>query len=827
MRIQRHFTEADQSPYEGIEFVPRDSRITNPNGSPVFEASGVMAPASWSQVAVDIMAQKYFRKTGVPQSATRVEEPGVPESLWRSEPASANAHGGGETDARQAFDRLTGAWTYWGWKHDYFDSEDDAQAFRDELACMLATQRAAPNSPQWFNTGLHWAYGIAGPAQGHSYVDPESGALEQSGSAYERPQPHACFIQSVADDLVGDGGIMDLWTREARIFKYGSGTGSNFSAIRGENEPLSGGGKSSGLMSFLKIGDRAAGAIKSGGTTRRAAKMVIVDADHPDIEAFIDWKANEEQKVASLVAGSRLIRKRLRGVIEAAADGLEQSENRRLRRAVARAHRDGVPDAYVARVLHLAAQDEAVIDFTEYDTDWQGEAYQTVSGQNANNSVRVTADFLAAVREDREWDLIRRTDGSVAKTLPARELWDRVASAAWQSADPGVQYDTPINEWHTAPVGGRIRGSNPCVTGDTLVATADGLVRIDSLVGQRPSVLGLDGELHRAARVIETGSKPAFRLRTQAGFELDLTADHRVWTIEHGDVPASEVEPGDTIQLQGSPFGDVDLDFVSAEELGRALALTSTPAPVPAGTPDEDDGPAPAPVHVQRYANFADPVRRRELAPQALALHQARHGRDAARALQPGRGDHGGRAGDSPGPTLRVASAVAAGPTVAAGLRDQGQAPRGQERPAHPHGVAVEPAALHARDWLHRGAVGAHTRRQARRRDRRSRAAPRDADGRCRVHAVHRRPTGLRPDRAGHGPLRCRRRRRAQLQRVHVPRRHRLQPRLAQPHGVLRRIHPQLRHRGVHARRAAVDRRARDLRADGAVPEPDHRATLA
>jgi ribonucleoside-diphosphate reductase alpha chain len=475
MRIDRHFTTAGQDPYDGVRFASRDSRIVNPDGSAVFEAADVTMPADWSQVAVDIMAQKYFRKTGVTTDLAPVEEDGVPEWLWRSVPASGNAGNedglSGEMDSRQVFHRLAGTWAYWGWKHGYFDGEDDARAFYDELVFMMATQRAAPNSPQWFNTGLHWAYGIAGPAQGHSFVDPDSGKLSRSTSAYERPQPHACFIQSVADDLVGDGGIMDLWTREARIFKYGSGTGSNFSDIRGENEPLSGGGKSSGLMSFLKIGDRAAGAIKSGGTTRRAAKMVIVDADHPDVEAFIDWKAAEEQKVAALVAGSKTIRKRLRAIVEATAStdagiprrlDLDPAENRRLRRAVARARRDAVPEAYVQRVLQLVEQGAEVIDFTEFDTDWQGEAYQTVSGQNANNSVRVTADFLDAVREDREWNLVRRTDGEVAKTLPARALWDRIALAAWQSADPGVQYDTTINEWHTAPAGGRIRGSNPC-----------------------------------------------------------------------------------------------------------------------------------------------------------------------------------------------------------------------------------------------------------------------------------------------------------------------------------------------------------------------------
>ena len=462
MRIERRFTTAGTDPLEGIAFAARDSRIVNPDGSVVFEAPGVRMPADWSQVAVDIMAQKYFRKTGVASELEGVAEEGVPEWLWRSEPAAGADDSAGESDARQVFHRLAGTWTSWGWRHGYFDGEDDARAFYDELVFMMATQRAAPNSPQWFNTGLHWAYGIAGPAQGHSFVDPDSGELRDSTSAYERPQPHACFIQSVADDLINEGGIMDLWTREARIFKYGSGTGSNFSKIRGENEYLSGGGKSSGLMSFLKIGDRAAGAIKSGGTTRRAAKMVIVDVDHPDIEQFIDWKVNEEQKVAALVAGSRTIRRRLAAILAAGEQGLEPAGNRALRRALARARRDGVPEVYVQRVLQLAAAGEAPIDFREFDSDWQGEAYQTVSGQNANNSVRVDAAFLEAVAEDREWTLIRRVDGEPAKTVRAGDLWQRIARAAWQSADPGIQYDTTINEWHTSPAEGPIRGSNPC-----------------------------------------------------------------------------------------------------------------------------------------------------------------------------------------------------------------------------------------------------------------------------------------------------------------------------------------------------------------------------
>ncbi len=500
MRIARRFTRPGHDPYEGVAFATRESRIVNPDGSAVFEAAALHMPAAWSQVAVDIMAQKYLRKRGVPSALRHAWEADVPPWLWRSEAEPHAQDSEGETDARQAFHRLAGTWTYWGWKHGYFDAEEDAAAFYDELCYMLATQRAAPNSPQWFNTGLHWAYGISGPAQGHWYVDPASRELTASTSAYERPQPHACFIQSVSDDLVNDGGIMDLWTREARIFKYGSGTGSNFSALRGEGEPLSGGGRSSGLMSFLKIGDRAAGAIKSGGTTRRAAKMVIVDADHPDIETFIDWKAVEEQKVAALVAGSRVIRRALRDVVDATADGFDAAANRPLRRAIARARRDGVPEAYIQRALQLAQHGAAPLALREFDTDWQGEAYLTVAGQNSNTSVRVDARFLDAVRAGDDWRLTRRTDGSVHKTLPARALWDRIAHAAWQSADPGLQYDTTINEWHTTPAGGRINASNPCSEYMFLDDTACNLASLNLLAfyDQERTLFDIDAYEHAA-----------------------------------------------------------------------------------------------------------------------------------------------------------------------------------------------------------------------------------------------------------------------------------------------------------------------------------------
>jgi ribonucleoside-diphosphate reductase alpha chain len=488
MRIARHFTTAGQDPYATVPFRTATSEIRNPDGSLVFQADGIEVPAEWSQVASDILAQKYFRKAGVPTRLMPVQEEGVPPWLWRHTADSAalaslpeTARYGGETSARQVFDRMAGTWTYWGWKGGYFDDEEGARAFYDELRLMLARQIGAPNSPQWFNTGLHWAYGIDGPAQGHYYVDYRTGELRASDSAYEHPQPHACFIQSVADDLVNEGGIMNLWVREARIFKYGSGSGSNFSKLRGEGESLSGGGKSSGLMSFLRIGDRAAGAIKSGGTTRRAAKMVIVDIDHPDIEAFIDWKVVEEQKVAALVTGSKLAAKHLNLIMAACRESTDASENPVLRQEIRAARRAMIPENYIQRVIQFARQGNTAIDFRTYDTDWDSEAYLTVAGQNSNNSVRVSDEFLERVLADGPWDLVRRTDRKIAKTFPARELWDRIGYAAWASADPGLQFDTTINDWHTCPASGRINASNPCSEYNFLDDTACNLASLNLL----------------------------------------------------------------------------------------------------------------------------------------------------------------------------------------------------------------------------------------------------------------------------------------------------------------------------------------------------------
>lgn len=392
LRFDRHYTKDGVDPYSQFTYVKRSSIIRDSDGSIVFKMEDVEVPEQWSQVATDIIAQKYFRKAGVPQ----FNDDGTPK---RNPDGTAML--GSERSVKQTVHRLAGCWRYWGEKHGYFASERDAQVFYDESAYMLLGQLVAPNSPQWFNTGLHWAYGINGPAQGHYYPDPETGETKRSEDSYTHPQPHACFIQSVDDDLVNSGGIMDLWVREARLFKYGSGTGTNFSGLRGSGEPLSGGGRSSGLMSWLRIGDRAAGAIKSGGTTRRAAKMVCLDVDHPDIQTFVNWKVEEERKVAALIAAG-------------------------------------------------------------YASDYEGEAYQTVSGQNSNNSVRLTNTFLESVENDEDWHLRWRTDGRICKTFKARKLWDEIAFAAWACADPGTQYDTTINEWHTCPKSGRINASNPC-----------------------------------------------------------------------------------------------------------------------------------------------------------------------------------------------------------------------------------------------------------------------------------------------------------------------------------------------------------------------------
>ena len=540
MKITRRFTKPGQDALNCVAYEKRTSRITNPDGSVVFEMHDAEIPTGWSQLATDIMVSKYFRKAGAPLK----DEEGRPVR-----DAQGNVVTGPEKSVKEVVHRLAGCWRFWGEKHGYFDSGEDSQAFYDELAYMLLHQICAPNSPQWFNTGLNFAYGITGPSQGHFYCDPRSGELMRAKDAYSHPQPHACFIQSVSDDLVNPGGIMDLWVREARLFKYGSGTGSNFSRLRGENEPLSGGGRSSGLMSFLRIGDRAAGAIKSGGTTRRAAKMVCLDLDHPDIEQFTNWKVREELKVAAMAEGVKVLPQ-------------DQQE--------------------LAKKLGM-----------RLDYDFNGEGYCTVSGQNSNNSVRIPNRFFKAVEEDGEWNLTWRTNNKVAKTLKAKDLWEQIAFAAWRCADPGVQFDDTINQWHTCPRSGRINASNPCVTGDTRVLTPGGIWRrIDQMI-HLPSriVTNLDRqEIHETEGAFPTGTKEVYELRTAGGYMVKLTGDHKVLTRRRGWVEARFLTGADEIKVastaacvqeigepQDPQFFELLGLFVSqANDDGTALHLDAT-----------------------------------------------------------------------------------------------------------------------------------------------------------------------------------------------------------------------------------------------------------
>ncbi len=600
MKFNSHFTiTGSDNPYEGMTFESRKSEIRNPDGSVVFLMENVLVPNTWSQVATDIIAQKYFRKAGVPVKLKRIKEKGVPVWLQRSEEDAtalkklkAEERYTHEVDSRQVFNRLAGCWTYWGWKYNYFDSEQDAKTFYNEMCYMLANQMAAPNSPQWFNTGLHWAYGINGPAQGHYYVDADTGKLTKSKDAYTHPQPHACFIQSIGDDLVNEGGIMDLWVREARLFKYGSGTGTNFSSLRGQNEPLSGGGKSSGLMSFLKIGDRAAGAIKSGGTTRRAAKMVTLDMDHPDIEDYINWKVREEQKVASIVAGSKLCEMHLKKIIQLCHQPVEiegrtyngavsrnPKKNRNLANAIREARKDMVPLNYVERIIQLAAQGFKDIEFESYDTDWNSEAYATVSGQNSNNSIRVPNAFMDAVRNDGDWHLYGRVEMKKAsaegrapepmKTLSAAELWDQISYAAWACADPGTQYHDTINEWHTCPVDGEIKASNPCSEYMFLDNTACNLASLNLVKFYHKETAEFDIEAYRYATRLWTVVLEISVLMAQFPSKeiAQLSYEFRTLGLGYANI-------GSLLMIQGIPY-DSEMAMAVTGALTSILHMTS------------------------------------------------------------------------------------------------------------------------------------------------------------------------------------------------------------------------------------------------------------
>ncbi|MHB8633976.1 MAG: LAGLIDADG family homing endonuclease [Thermoplasmatota archaeon] len=547
LHIDRFYTKAGVDPYAQVQWTTRKSVIKEPDGTVVFKVDNCEVPAQWSQLATDIIVSKYFRKAGVPQPDGSV---------------------GGESSAGQVVHRIASSIRWWGEEHGYFADAEAAEAFEAELRHMMITQRGAFNSPVWFNCGHHHVYGVVGSGGNWAFND-ETGQVEAIKNNYARPQCSACFIQRVEDNLVERKGIFELLASEARLFKYGSGTGTNFSRLRSKYEKLSGGGTSSGLMSFLKVLDAGAGATKSGGTTRRAAKMVSLDMDHPEIEDFINWKAREERKVAALIAAG-------------------------------------------------------------YDSDFNGDAYGTVSGQNSNNSVRITDEFMAAVHADAKWDTTSRMEpGVVVKTYKARDLWEQIAQAAWACADPGTQYDTTVNKWHTCKATDRIYGSNPCVTGDTLVATPAGWRRIDSLLDAPADVVGSDGEDHPIAPAFRTGTRPIFRLRTQSGYSVKLTADHKVLTANRGDVPACELNADDVLLLGRPGFGTEALDHRLGEYLGLVLG-DGCIATAPSGQRNSVVTLAPEEEKVAKRVHAGLLAARQELA------HDGRAGRQTLVSLSPG-----------------------------------------------------------------------------------------------------------------------------------------------------------------------------------------------
>ena len=548
LRIPRYFTQEGISPFAMFRYEKRSSVIKNPDGSTVFQMNDVEVPDFWSQVATDILSQKYFRKAGV-QLRNEAGELLLDES--------GKVITGSETSIKQVAHRIAGCWRYWGEKYGYFSSPEDAQVFYEEMVYMIIGQLAAPNSPQWFTTGLNWAYGLTGPAQGHSYVNPLTQKLEYSKDAYTRSQPHACFIQSVHDDLVRDGGIFSLLTREARIFKYGSGTGSNFSRLRGKGERLSGGGSSSGLMSFLKIFDVAAGSIKSGGTTRRAAKMVCLDLDHPEIENFIWWKVREEEKVASLVAGSKILKKRLSALLDVAKNKENPLDKKEVRNLLQKAARDHIPLNYLVRALHLARQGYN-LPLQEFDTHYESDAYLTVAGQNSNNSVRIPNTFFQALQNGRDWELRSRITGETINTIPAEKLWDDIGYCAWACADPGIQYDTTINEWHTCPVDGRINGSNPCAEYNFLDDTACNLASINLVKLYDESAERFDVEGYRHVVRLWTITLEISVLMAHFPSEQIALRSYQYRTLGLG-----YANLGTLLMLQGVPYDS---------EKGRAIA---------------------------------------------------------------------------------------------------------------------------------------------------------------------------------------------------------------------------------------------------------------
>lgn len=486
MRIERLYTRIGGDAYDGIGFKSVSVDLRGADGMLDMAEVTLEVPETWSRPAIETLAQRFLAKSVVPAALTAVRDDTLPQWLWAQRPdekaleaLSPAERWMDETSAKQLFDRVAGAWTYWGWRAGRFDQEEDAATFYDEMRHLMAGQRFLPAGPQLRATGLNWAYG----AEGHSggYVTDLDGTRPRKAKAGEEtPCVYGAFLQSVEDDLTADGGILDLWRREAQAYKLGAASGANLSALRGCGEVLSTGRRSAGVVRFLDVGDKAASPMRQSSLSRRAPRLVSLDADHPDLLDFVKWKLREDQKAAALAAGARAMNAALETIMRAAhgdmgddtgVDGLvagadlptealsDPARNQALASAIQAARAAHVPESAVHRTLSLARQGVRELDPMDLGVDWDSETWKTVSGQNTITALRLDHGFMERAESGGDWVLTRRVDGSVADVVDAADVLDRISVATWSTHDPVLHFSGTVGDWNPVPANGPIRTS--------------------------------------------------------------------------------------------------------------------------------------------------------------------------------------------------------------------------------------------------------------------------------------------------------------------------------------------------------------------------------
>lgn len=569
--VRRHWTDGSQHDYK---YEPRHIKLEE-KGRLVEDHPGMLIPKAWSKTAAQMIVTKYFRKKGIPLQVLAIPEPGIPAKYWRSE-AVPGSPLTGEHSAHQVFHRLAGVLAYHGIKNKIL-TPAEADTLYDEYINALYYQRLSPNTPFMINAGLNWAYGITGEPQGYYHVDPDTKEGKLSEDQYTHLNSSACFILEPHDSLLQPNGIADLIRQETAIFRSGAGSGMNVSRIRAKHEPISHGGFSSGLLSFLGTLDRNALSIQSGGTTRRAAKMLTNDLDHPDVEEYVDVKPEAEAFIVSLVTGSNVLRKHLKRI-----DNLVRKHDLKkpntLNNLIKEALAAGIPSSAIKKTI-LVAQNklENYVEYPAYTQDFDSLAISLAPFQQANNSLRMPDEFLKAVDEDKQWALYRRTelvqalkenrDPNPIRLIPAKKLFRKINEAAWYSADPGLQFDTTLNAWNNIPAEGRFRASNPCVDADTPILTGQGWLTAAAVHAQHHSGItvqiatwdGTTGTTDPVTKNPSTtwtplrnaynnGAKPTIQLTLSDGRKLTLTPDHKIWT-KAGYKAAKDLNDADLIPL--------------------------------------------------------------------------------------------------------------------------------------------------------------------------------------------------------------------------------------------------------------------------------------